>query len=52
MLKKVNSDILASSLFHKNFALESYLLLKQKKNVKKNIQSRLLFNINETDKYF
>ena len=30
-LNKISSDILASSFFHKNFALESYLLLKQKK---------------------
>ena len=30
-LKRVSSDILASSFFHKNFALDSYLLFKQKK---------------------
>ena len=44
-LNKINSEILASSFFHKNFALDSYLLFKQKKLFTSKYFYRLLITL-------
>ncbi len=44
-LNKINSDVLASSFFHKNFALDSYLLFRQKKLFTSKYFYRLLITL-------